>query len=263
MLENKALSIDLSLATAENKSRDKQKGTYRPYRHFTNVWILFAFVELENINTLTYARALLLNYSPDEGWSAPSLDYGSTWINAIAFAAFSNYINNANLIELINSTQPTYNIGHAEMKKILTPNKNKVFIVHGHDENDLRALERTLSKELSLTPVIVKDSPNDAIETIIQKVRRLASDCYSAIILLTPDDQLLTPDGVEYMQARPNVILEIGICIEKCEGRIILLRKQGCTLFSDIDGLLYIEYKSEVKDVFLELRNQLNHFGAN
>jgi predicted nucleotide-binding protein len=261
-LEHLALKVDLSSYTEENKSRDKKPGTHRPYRHFANVWLLLAAVELNSKISARFATKLFGNFSPQYGWKFNNLGYQISWVNAIAFVAFYKYLSTVNPIELIfynhNQTEITTDAKHDTM----AIDKKKVFIVHGNSreaELDVLRLSELLEKQFGLIPIVAMKQPSLGIETVLQKVRRLIKDCFCAIVLLTPDDAV-DKGGQTYMQARPNVILELGLCIESCDGRVLFLRRDGCNVFSDIDGIIRIEYKTNIHDSFLELQSQFKQF---
>jgi Predicted nucleotide-binding protein containing TIR-like domain/Aspartyl protease len=56
--------------------------------------------------------------------------------------------------------------------------------------------------------------------------------------VFTPDDQV-TSSSVTYLQARPNVIYELGwFCGKLGRSQAMLLLKEGTTLFSDFGGIM-------------------------
>lgn len=122
----------------------------------------------------------------------------------------------------------------------ITPkvDKNKVFIVYGHDEN-LRLKVTDFIKTLGLTPIILSDEPNQGM-TIIEKLQA-NSDVAFAIVLYTPDDNV--QNGSEnYKQPRPNVIFEYGYFMGLLgREKTALLVKDGVKEHTDIKGTGYIE----------------------
>lgn len=120
------------------------------------------------------------------------------------------------------------------------PSSNKVFVIHGRDEEAKQTVARFLEK-LSLKPVILHEQPNKG-RTIIEKFEDHA-DVGFAVVLLTPDDVGSLKDEANNLKprARQNVIFEFGYFIGK------LGRKRVCALVqgnvekpSDYDGVLYI-----------------------
>ena len=77
-----------------------------------------------------------------------------------------------------------------------------------------------------------------------------------AIILLTKDDEMA--DGS--MRSRQNVIHEIGFFQGKYGRKnVILLCEEGVELFSNISGIVYIQFdRNHFAEVFEQLRNELN-----
>ncbi|APX99917.1 TIR domain-containing protein [Lacinutrix venerupis] len=116
----------------------------------------------------------------------------------------------------------------------------KVFIVHGHNNEVKLDVARTLEK-LGLSPIILHEQPNSG-KTIIEKFEDYA-DVGFAIVLLT-DDDLGKAKKEEQLntRARQNVILELGYFIGKLgRERVCPLYANGVELPSDLSGVLYVE----------------------
>ena len=92
---------------------------------------------------------------------------------------------------------------------------NKIFIVHGRNENIKNEVELVVMK-LGLDPIILHQQPNHG-KTIIEKFEKY-SDVGFAIIILTADDKggYKTDDNLNF-RARQNVILEMGYFIANWE----------------------------------------------
>ena len=88
-------------------------------------------------------------------------------------------------------------------------NSKRIFIIHGHNEAKRRELEAMLRDIFHLEPVVLLYEPNQGM-TIIEKFEKYASDCSYAFALFTPDDIVSMKNGEQYLQARPNVIFELG-----------------------------------------------------
>jgi predicted nucleotide-binding protein len=122
---------------------------------------------------------------------------------------------------------------------------NRVFVVHGHNEEMKQSVARTLEK-LALKPIILHEQPNQG-RTIIEKFIDY-SDVGFAVILLSPDD-MAYPIGASNKEARTrarqNVILELGFFLGKLGRQHVVTLYQKDDKFelpSDYSGLLYIEY---------------------
>ena len=117
--------------------------------------------------------------------------------------------------------------------------KNKVFIVHGHDGAAREATARLLEK-LGLKPIILSEQASGG-RTIIEKLERY-SDVGFAVVLLTPDDHGASAASPSTMQprARQNVIFELGFCIAKLgRDRVCTLYRGPMELPSDYTGVVY------------------------
>ena len=141
-------------------------------------------------------------------------------------------------------------------------NSDKIFIVHGHDEEMKQTVARIVEK-LDLKPIILHEQPNGG-KTIIEKFETHSNDVSFAIVLLSPDDKGYTvdsfPDDGKF-RARQNVILELGYFIGKLgRDRVFVLHKNSSNfeLPSDILGVIYTPYDSNWK---FELVKELHACG--
>ena len=118
--------------------------------------------------------------------------------------------------------------------------KEKVFIVHGHDEAAKQITARFLEKA-NLKPIILHEQANSG-RTIIEKIEAY-SDVSFAVVLYTECDlgrDKNTGHDQERFRARQNVVFEHGYLIGK------LGRKKVCALVKgdvekpgDISGVVY------------------------
>lgn len=141
------------------------------------------------------------------------------------------------------------------------PAGRKVFIVHGHDEGAWRGLKELLEDEFGLDTLVLKQEPS-ATRTLIQKFEAEAADCAFAIVLVTPDD-LVRKGKLSTLQARPNVLFELGWFYGRLgPGRVTIVQKGGGTeLPSDLRGIVTLVYEQNVKEVLLDLRAELDAAG--
>jgi predicted nucleotide-binding protein len=141
------------------------------------------------------------------------------------------------------------------------PNSKNIFIIHGHDEKSLSDLTSMLRDDFKLNPYILKNLPNIGSPTIIEKFEFYAEQCGMAIALFTPDD-IIEKEGEKYLQARPNVIYELGWFSAKLTRKnVLLLLKEGTDVFSDFQGILQIRFKEAVPEVFRELMLEFREKG--
>jgi predicted nucleotide-binding protein len=142
----------------------------------------------------------------------------------------------------IGTTAPSIDIGDQLKLTQSTQNSKKVFLVHGHNEGVKETVARFLEK-IGLVAVILHEQPNQG-QTVIEKFEA-HSDVGFAVILLTPDEVVITPEKPEDRKprARQNVILELGYFIGKLgRKRICPLYVEGVELPSDIHGVIYVPY---------------------
>ena len=147
---------------------------------------------------------------------------------------------------------------------IIKNNKNKIFIVHGHDRDSKNALENMLYK-WDLKPYAIQDEDSKG-KTIIEFLESEIKNHSLGIVLLTPDDMGYSKkEGESNLKprARQNVILELGMLIgaigrENC----IILRKAEVEIPSDIDGLIYIPFSESVEEIKDKLKQKLKSLGC-
>lgn len=161
-------------------------------------------------------------------------------------------------VDLIPTVVEQEEPSNSDTAEILTKN---IFIIHGHDETRLLELESLLSNDFKLTPFVLKKLPNIGSPTIIEKFEFYAQQCSMAIALFTPDD-IIEKDGKQYLQARPNVIYELGwFCAKLTRKNVILLLKDGTDIFSDFQGILQIRFKQEIVEKYRDIMMELKAMG--
>lgn len=136
------------------------------------------------------------------------------------------------------------------------PIEKNVFIVHGHDTNLRDALKKSLIK-YGFNPIVLSDM-NDSGISLFDKFEKYANTCTKAVVLMTADD-LIAKKQEEYYQGRPNVLIEYGyfLCMINKSDIVVLLEK-GCKKPSDVDGVSYIEYNGNAKQIIPKVIDSLN-----
>lgn len=138
---------------------------------------------------------------------------------------------------------------------------NRVFIVHGRNEN---AIEKVVNfiNEIGLVPVILKDEPNKGY-TIIEKFEQ-NSDVSAAIVLFFAEDIGCLEQEKDKMKprARQNVIFEFGYFIAKLKRRnvIWLVDNTEIEIPTDISGLGYTVYNESWEESLIK---ELKEIGFN
>lgn len=121
--------------------------------------------------------------------------------------------------------------------------KPRAFIVHGHDEALVEELTLLLRDTYDFpTPIVLRNQP-DGGRTIIEKFEAEAMRADIVFVCMTPDD--LVSDGpVNILQARQNVLFELGFFYAKFQrrkGRVILLVKDDVGIPSDLMGIVWLD----------------------
>lgn len=129
-----------------------------------------------------------------------------------------------------------------ETNKGVTQMNNKVFIVHGHDNEAKLETARTLTNG-GFEPIILHEQP-DSGRTIIEKIERFADVCY-AVVLYTECDlgrDKNVPVEKERFRARQNVVFEHGYLISRLgRDHVTALVKGDIETPGDISGVVYTE----------------------
>lgn len=143
-----------------------------------------------------------------------------------------------------------------------TQKRENVFIIHGRDEAKWRELKDLVQGEFRLNPIVLMLQSNAGAETLIEKFERYAVTCSFAIAVFTPDDEVKAEDGA-YLQARPNVIYELGwFCGRLGRANAMLLLREGTSMFSDFGGIIQHRFKANVTEKVIEMRKDLEAAGV-
>ena len=139
-----------------------------------------------------------------------------------------------------------------ESLKVKDGSKNK------EDHGTLRRVKEFIKEDIGMEPIVLMDEANNG-KTIPEKFEEYANECDYAIILMTPDDKLKY-EGIEetIYRARQNVILELGYFWNKFNRKnFCVLKKGNIESPSDIQGIVYLEFKNEVEEVFYRLTKEI------
>lgn len=119
--------------------------------------------------------------------------------------------------------------------------KNKIFIVHGHDDAAKESVARVV-QTLGYEPIILHEQASTG-KTIIEKIEKYTDDIAFAIILYTECDKGRDKNqGIadEQYRARQNVVFEHGLLIGKLKrDHVIAFVKGDVEVPGDIDGVVY------------------------
>lgn len=126
-----------------------------------------------------------------------------------------------------------------------TIDSNKIFIVHGHNNEMKEAVARMVEK-LKLKPIILHEQSSQG-KTIIEKFET-NSDVAFAIVLLSADDKGFNKNEIPEaakLRSRQNVIFELGYFIGKIGRKRVLALYEDIANFelpSDYSGVIFIKY---------------------
>jgi hypothetical protein len=144
------------------------------------------------------------------------------------------------------------------LKSICRETNCKVFIIHGHSEAKRRELKDLLKYEFNLDPIVLIDEPDQGSCTLIEKFERYAPSCAYAIALITPDD-LVDKAGETYLQARPNVLLELGWFMSYLGRNKVLLIVQGeSAIPSDLSGIVTKRFSRDISEIAFAIKRELD-----
>ncbi len=138
----------------------------------------------------------------------------------------------------------------------LKPVGKKVFIIHGHDETALRATVQMLTDGLQQEVVVLKDNPNRG-NAVIEKFEENAKECGYAIAIVTSDDIVRNKKN-RYLQARPNVLFELGwFCGRYGREKVCIIKQKGTEIPSDLGGVICLEFEESINDIKKDLEKEL------
>ncbi len=140
----------------------------------------------------------------------------------------------------------------------------KVFVVYGHDTKSRTELEAML-RRWGLDALIL-DQLTSGGQTIIEKLESVRREANFAVVLATPDDEGHRKDHPEEnaYRVRQNVVLELGMMLTVLgRSRVAVLLKTDVQMkrTSDIQGLIYIPFKDDVREAALALAKEINAQG--
>ncbi|MYC77325.1 hypothetical protein F4X10_16300, partial [Candidatus Poribacteria bacterium] len=133
-------------------------------------------------------------------------------------------------------------------------NENKKYFI-GHGRSPVwRELKDFLENRLGLPYEEFNRIPQ-AGNTTSDRLKEMLESCYMAFLIMTGEDE----HADDTLHARSNVIHEIGLFQAQLGyERAIILREEGCEIFSNIDGVGYIPFpKGNIKAAFEDIREVL------
>jgi predicted nucleotide-binding protein len=135
--------------------------------------------------------------------------------------------------------------------------RENIFVIHGRSEAKWRELKDIIKTEFRLNPIVLIEQPDAGCKTVIEKFEHYAQTCSYAIAVFTPDDEV-TSDHEVYLQARPNVIYEVGwFCGRLGRSGAMLLLREGTSVFSDFGGIIQKRFTENISEKIIEIKRDL------
>jgi predicted nucleotide-binding protein len=158
----------------------------------------------------------------------------------------------------------TSEVALADTSSTLVSRRNSqnsnVFIIHGHDMTPPLQFQKLklLKDEWDINSIILMNQPGNG-RTIIEKFEEEAEKTSYAFAILTPDDIIRTEEN-QYLQARPNVIFELGWFYGRVgRKRVCIMLKEGTIIHSDLAGVSRIQFRESICEKVLEIRDELKN----
>lgn len=144
--------------------------------------------------------------------------------------------------------------------------KQRIFVVHGHDDVARDQLELIL-RRFDLDPYVLMNTSGGGL-TIIEALEEHIGKEGTAefgIVLMTPDDMgFAKREGDKEIKprARQNVILEMGMLLSSLtRDKVAILVKGYVEVPSDAHGIIYLHFNDHVKEVVPKLAERLQLAG--
>lgn len=209
-----------------------------------------------------YVRELIDLFNDIFGRNSYSVQIAGEFNEGVSnFVRIPSFKSVENIISIVRAalTRLERNPGLLERKKAAESlrHRENVFVIHGRDEAKWRELKDILKSEFRLNPIVLIEQPDAGCKTVIEKFEHYAETCSYAIAVFTPDDEV-TSGNDTYLQARPNVIYELGwFCGRLGRSGAMLLLRDGTSLFSDFGGIIQKRFTQNISEKAIEIRRDL------
>lgn len=137
--------------------------------------------------------------------------------------------------------------------------RKKVFLIHGHNEAKWRELQSVLVK-MGVEPIELSEQTINGV-TIIEKFEQVASQCDFAFALFTYDD-IVSANGEEYLQVRPNVIFELGWFYARLgREKVMIIEEKNSkgNVFSDLAGIYRFSFHDQIRELYVDIQEVLEN----
>lgn len=135
--------------------------------------------------------------------------------------------------------------------KLLTP--GKIFIIHGRDIDFKNQVVEYVQKITGQMPIILSEQTNKG-QTVIEKLHSASKESDYAIALMTNDDYGGILGGRQEARCRQNVLLELGMFMNKNRRNVTVIKDNEVELPSDLHGLTYSTRETWKTDLMKNLK---------
>jgi hypothetical protein len=134
----------------------------------------------------------------------------------------------------------------------------RVFITHGKNKGFIDPIKKLLTYG-ELQAVVAAEKPTVS-QPVPEKVMEEMRSCGAAIIHVEDERTLTDSEGKEHKQINENVLIEIGAAMALYGRRFVIVKREGVTLPSNLQGLYEVRYSGDRLDgnATMELLDVIN-----
>jgi hypothetical protein len=135
-----------------------------------------------------------------------------------------------------------------------------IFVGHGKNKGPLEKLVRILD-QFKIPYKVAVSEPNLG-RPIPQKVKDVMSECGSAILIFTKDEEFQDASGATIWRPSENAIYELGAASYAYEDRVVIFMERGLHFPANFDSIGRIEFdESGIEAKSVDLLKELVGFG--
>lgn len=152
----------------------------------------------------------------------------------------------AELINLIETMKEDYEMMNSNNNITQKKSNNKIFIVHGRDDDKLKDVELFV-RRIGLEPIILKEQASKG-KSIIEKIEAYSDVAYAIVLYTACDVGKYKNDKELLPRARQNVVFEHGYMVAHLKREnVIALIEKGVDIPGDWSGVVYTTFDTDWK----------------
>lgn len=157
------------------------------------------------------------------------------------------------LINLIETMKEDYEMMNHSLNVTQEKSNNKVFIVHGRDDDKLNEVELFVHR-IGLEPIILREQASRG-KSIIEKIEEYSDVAFAIVVYTACDVGKYKNDEVLLPRARQNVVFEHGYMVAHLKREnVIALIENSVDIPGDWSGVLYTTFdKNWKQDIMKEM----------